>query len=300
MDRESLHRTGRHHDTIVGACLELHRHRVIASIAYRRLDEQTKTRLAGFLRKHPAYDDLWANRESNGPDERLNLLWNASVFPDDARREPWTKFGRSRAHYVNYRIMADQGNKVEPPERGENILNSYVAHVRQIGNPRTSDEDKALHLSWMLHQVGDIHQPLHAVARSSAALPDGDRGGNEVHFPNPRARGSRESNLHAYWDDLLGTDSSPAAVERLADELMKEYPAAGFTAELKKTNIREWAEESVEISLGTVYKNLDPNITRFADRPVGYEADARRVARRRVAVVGYRLADLLERILSGK
>ncbi len=41
--------------------------------------------------KHPAYADLWANRRTNGPDEILNLLWNASVFPDDARRPPWDK-----------------------------------------------------------------------------------------------------------------------------------------------------------------------------------------------------------------
>ena len=67
-------------------------HRVIASIAYRQLDDQTKRKIAEVLKKHPAYADLWANRPTNGPDEILNLLWNASVFPDDARRPPWDKF----------------------------------------------------------------------------------------------------------------------------------------------------------------------------------------------------------------
>src|SRR5271166_3506858 len=123
---------------------------------------------------------------------------NASVFPDDAHSEPWRRYGRSPAHYVNYRILADQGNRVEPPVRGENILNSYVAHLRQIQTPRTPVEDKALHLSWVFHQAGDIHQPLHAVARFSKALPEGDRGGNEVHIPNPRGQGERSNNLHAY------------------------------------------------------------------------------------------------------
>ena len=77
------------------------------------------------------------------------------------------------AHYVNYRIVSDQENKIEPPVQGENILNSYVAHLRQIQNPRASVEDKALHLSWVFHQAGDFHQPLHAVARFSKALPEG-------------------------------------------------------------------------------------------------------------------------------
>ena len=157
-------------------------------------------------------------------------------------------------------------------------------------------EDKALHLSWVFHQVGDIHQRLHAVARFSKALPEGDRGGNEVHIPNPRGQGERRNNLHAYWDDLLGTDQNPAAIEKLAEELVKEYPQAGFVNELAKTNIRDWAEESVQISLKTVYNNLDPEIAKFADQPIGYDADARKAARRRVALAGYRLAEELKRL----
>jgi len=50
------------------------------------------------------------------------------------------------------------------------------------------------------------------------------------------------------------------------------------------------------ISLKTVYNNLDPEITNFVDVPVGYDADARRAARRRVALAGYRLADELKRL----
>jgi len=275
-------------------------HRVIASIAYRQLDEPTKRRIGEMLRKHPAYVELWSNRETNGPDEVQNLFWNASVFPDDTRRSPWDKFSRPKAHYVNYRILADQGNKLEPPARGENILNSYVAHLKQIQDSRTPIETKALHLSWILHQAGDIHQPLHVVARFSKALPEGDRGGNGVTFPNPRAGGGRESNLHAYWDDLLGTDSSPSAVDRLAEEIAKEFPAANFAKELGNRNIRDWAEESVEICLKTVYKNLDPDISQFFDLPIGYEADAQRVARRRVALAGYRLAEELKRLFADK
>ena len=43
----------------------------------------------------------------------------------------------------------------------------------------------------------------------------------------------------------MGTDQNPAAIEKLAEELVKEYPQAGFVNELTKTNIRDWAEESV-------------------------------------------------------
>jgi hypothetical protein len=58
----------------------------------------------------------------------------------------------------------------------------------------------------------------------------------------------------------------------------------GFVNELAKTNIRDWAEESVQISLKTVFNNLDPEITKFVDVPIGYEADAQKAARMRVAL----------------
>ncbi len=271
-------------------------HRVIASIAYRQLDDQTRRKIAEVLKKHPACADLWTNRPTNGSDEIENLLWNASIFPDDARRPPWDKFNRPKEHYIDYRILGNQGNKVEPPLPEENVVDSYVTHLRQIRDPLTPIEEKALHISWILHQESDIHQPLHAVARFSRALPEGDRGGNDVHMPNPRGRAEWSNNLHAYWDDLLGGDEDPAAIERLAGELMAEYPAANFTEDLKKTSIRDWAEESVQICLRTVYNNLDPEITNFAAVPAGYAADAQKAARKRAAVAGYRLADELKRV----
>jgi hypothetical protein len=86
----------------------------------------------------------------------------------------------------------------------------------------------------------------------------------------------------------------PIAIEKLADDLIREYPWSGFANELGKTNIRDWAEESVQVSLKTVYNNLDPEITKFAYLPVGYEAGATRAARRRAAVAGYSLADELK------
>src|SRR5271157_4733067 len=86
-------------------------HRVIASIAYRQLDDQTKRKIAEVLKKHPANADLWAN----GPDEILNLLWNASVFPDDARSEPWRRYGRAPAHYVNTASLVIRGTGLSLP-----------------------------------------------------------------------------------------------------------------------------------------------------------------------------------------
>ena len=104
-------------------------------------------------------------------------------------------------------------------------------------------------------------------------------------------RGASSGNLHAYWDELLGTHQDPFTIEKSADELVKEYPRETFGEERMKFNTRDWAEESVQASLNTPYQNLDLEITKFADMPVGYDADARRVERRRATLGGYRLAD---------
>ncbi len=271
-------------------------HRVISSIAYHRLDPQTRQKVADVLKKHPAFAELWATHTGNGPDTTLNLFWNASLFPDEARRGPFEKYSRPAAHYVNFRIMTELGNKVEEPLPGENVLNSYVAHVRRVAELKTPIEEKALHLSWIFHQAGDIHQPLHAVARFSQALPQGDRGGNGVTFPNPRARGDRASNLHAYWDNLLGWNEDPATIDRLAAEIAAEHPRERYADVLAHTNIRDWALESAQLSTSIVYNNLDPSITNFVDLPIGYEADAMKAARARIALAGYRLADELTRL----
>ena len=92
---------------------------------------------------------------------------------------------------------------------------------------------------------------------------------------------------------------SPDSVNELADRLTADYPREGFTEELTRAGIGDWAGEGVAVALKTVYNNLDPEVVKFADLPVGYEADARRAARRRAALAGYRLADELKRLFPG-
>ena len=43
-----------------------------------------------------------------------------------------------------------------------------------------TDEEKAIYLTWLMHLVGDIHQPLHCAAVFSEQFPNGDKGGNDA------------------------------------------------------------------------------------------------------------------------
>ena len=43
-----------------------------------------------------------------------------------------------------------------------------------------TDEEKAIYLTWLMHLVGDIHQPLHCTAVFREQFPNGDKGGNDA------------------------------------------------------------------------------------------------------------------------
>ena len=51
----------------------------------------------------------------------------------------------------------------------------------------------------IIHYVGDIHQPLHAVAEVDATYPKGDMGGNKEYLPSTPCGAT---NLHAVWDSI--------------------------------------------------------------------------------------------------
>lgn len=57
-------------------------------------------------------------------------------------------------------------------------------------------------LRFLVHFVGDLHQPLHAATMYSAEFPDGDLGGNYYKIQVPGS--SYTTNLHSFWDSGAG------------------------------------------------------------------------------------------------
>ena len=54
-------------------------------------------------------------------------------------------------------------------------------------------------LRLLVHYVGDLHQPLHALSRVNSNYPSGDRGGN--YFPVEER--DEVDNMHLVWDSIL-------------------------------------------------------------------------------------------------
>jgi len=87
----------------------------------------------------------------------------------------------------------------KPPEF-TSMVTATSYHVMIVRHSR-KPADKAMALSWLLHLVGDAHQPLHAAGFFSREFPESDRGGNAFFVQPP---GRQPVKLYAYWHGALG------------------------------------------------------------------------------------------------
>ncbi|MGY4182944.1 hypothetical protein ACVIHH_008235 [Bradyrhizobium sp. USDA 4518] len=157
-----------------------------------------------------------------------------------------------------------------------------------------SDDVRSYDLVWILHLVGDAHQPLHASARYTQEIPDGDSGGNaESVIP---ASGSSMA-LHAYWDAIFGGYSSPHGAIFDADDKDGLSSVGVNQVEAQIDDPAVWAQESADLAKQYAYA---PPIS-TGKNPVlltrDYETSAKNLARARAALAAARLANLIETAL---
>ena len=294
-------------------------HRIVAYIAYQQLDGGTRDRVFAALQAHPGMGtDLWSNGGINGPDKKLNAFLNAATFPDDVKSSqfmPTTKFhdgtfkqyDKRIDHYINIGFDSQTTVSDTPSiPTGESLLSTYKLNVATVRDQNAADKDQAVALSWIFHQVGDVHQPLHAATRISDKYPapEGDGGGNKVDFPNPRGH----KDFHSYWDDMLGAEASannPAKLKHVADLVTTAYPASAFTASdlAASDDATPWAIESYKLAVSKAYGPIggeaDDGVSDVSELPDGYLDSTKEVAKRRLALAGYRLAEELKTLFPG-
>ena len=94
---------------------------------------------------------------------------------------------------------------------------------------------------YLLHLVGDSHQPLHSVNMFNSKHKTGDLGGNLVHIITTPSTNSTHLNLHAYMDSMAGLQSFTDRMSRplnqtqidqvqtMAKDFTKLYPVSSFT-----------------------------------------------------------------------
>jgi S1/P1 Nuclease len=270
-------------------------HRLVAHIAWANLTPSTQKACAKLLTFHPDYL-RWAEQAEYGRDVGLTAFVEASIWADEIRRDARFRRGEDTAtesldgfpdmerhsqwHYADAQDGAGE----------ENLYVALPKLYRMLSDAQQRPASRAFALVWLLHLVGDAHQPLHNGFRE-------DRGGNEVPVLVFDGDSNRSTNLHAFWDDLPGKSSlRGTALIHWADALLfsENVNVAGGV------NFSRWQAENLQISQKDAYPAhvaLDglPTVlsTAFTQR-------ARVVANRQLVVAGRRLALVLETALAGE
>jgi hypothetical protein len=152
---------------------------------------------------------------------------------------------------------------------------------------------RAESLKFLIHFVGDLHQPLHSIDNH-------DRGGNDVRVNALRGEDGRATNLHAVWDTgliNLSAETEAARAERLVESLRAKPPAL----ELLDLDVVKWVEESHDVGERIVYNY--PSFLRTGPGPdpitldEAYRKTAIETIDARLALAGARLAGLLNSLL---
>ncbi len=95
-----------------------------------------------------------------------------------------------------------------------------------------------------------MHQPLHCTSRFSKSQPDGDQGGNLVFVTLGSGAGR---NLHSFWDDIVGTDTSDASVNGLAAGIATDYIQQRGAHPRLARDPKKWVDEGFQLAKSEVY-----------------------------------------------
>jgi hypothetical protein len=280
-------------------------HMTVAAVAYEQLTPSARKKAVALLKLNPAYPD-WV---TNVPEQERDLVAfvTAATWPDAIKKRGsgYVDDGENPAtagatknegyadnlrhrywHYIDVPFAPD-GTPLKQP-MVPNAKTQISLFRAALASSTTSDDLKSYDLVWLLHLVGDVHQPLHCTSRFDRDQPNGDRGGNLVALC---ARPCR-SELHALRDDILGTRTDPESAIRKAAKLDAPDPRLAAVK-----NEQTWINESFQVAKTSVY--VDPIGVGAGPFKVDaeYRKQARTIAAERVALAGTRLANLLNAAL---
>lgn len=207
-------------------------HKTVARIAAAHLTPAARTRIAQILNIPDTHEAV------------ADALAASSVWADETKGETRT----GSWHYID---LALQDDKEDIPRRCPDNncaparIRLFAAQLASYSPAHRWSELDALR--YLVHLVGDIHQPLHAIS-------DADEGGNCEQLPEAVGNAT---NLHALWDggilrEMASSDRS------LASELNQDIDGWGSLRlqEVTQGNQDDWAWESHVLAEKDVYQRL--------------------------------------------
>jgi len=258
-------------------------HRTVGAIADRLLTPAAQASVAQLLA-----GDL----DKFGNPSGRTTLEAVSVWADEIRG---TAADEPRWHYDDAPVCGEAPRASYCPG-GQCNSAQLERLIRVLADAHASLRERNEALKWVVHLVGDIHQPLHAAD-------NGDRGGNDVQVALAGVHTRGRESLHRAWDgelvrlalDSRNTQQPPADIDQLALEARRLVQEAG------QGTPAEWAHQSTALAKNVAYQysgfvcGRAPAGIVVLDRDYQQEAEA--IVRERLLLAGGRLANLLNEIL---
>jgi hypothetical protein len=243
-------------------------HRLTALVAEQYLTPETKEQIAKLLGKETFVDIApWADGYRSEHPETGK--WHYVDIPGTA-----AKFDRSRDCPVS---------ASDPKSPWRDCITDRILYFEgRLGDESLSTEERAIALKFVVHLLGDIHQPFHALGD--------ERGGNDisVNFLGSSTCGTYRCNLHGVWDDMI-IDDQGLSEKKHTESLLKQI----------KDN--QW--ERMSGGEPTTWANISHHYAVLAMAPNGalltreYVTEESKVVDAQLALGGLRLARVLNRIL---
>jgi hypothetical protein len=283
-------------------------HMVTAAIAYDDLaakNPKIVDAIVALMDNHPDRGAFQvAIGRTTGEARAQRVFLEMARWPDDIRGG---SYDHPTWHYALAPVVdAQHGPPAPPPDGVEGeAYEAYALNLREAADERAPPADRAVALCWIFHLVGDIHQPLHNAQLFSAHFPGGDKGGAQQFVRDPES--GEPITLHWFWDDSVSRSDDPEAAMARGRELESAFPRSALgelqPGHASAADFVRWAQtESHALAVTDAYTaglaTGDSAATAKA-LPPSYIANAKRVAARRVALAGYRLADALRAIFAG-
>ena len=206
-------------------------------------------------------------------------LADASTWADE-QREIEESY---RWHFVNVPLSADRYDSRYCSSKGC-VVNKIEDFIRVLQNPKTARLQKQLALRFLIHLIGDLHQPLHVGDNN-------DQGGNllQVRFFGVG------SNLHHVWDSQIMDRHTRNEKVWLWDFDFVANPK--MVAEWSKGSPEDWATESLLIAR-EAYRIPGSNKVMRSGARLGneYYRFALPIIRTQLAKAGIRIAFVLNTI----
>lgn len=246
-------------------------HCLVATIAYDNLNTKAKAEVDKMLKALPPAPG------------QANDFCAAANWPDTIRGQQIDAF--TTWHYIDQPLFLTgkaYRHKVYPP----NVVWAINQSMAVLMSPQAQTYQKAWFFRFLVHFVGDIHQPLHTTALFNRQFKHGDRGGTRYVIQSPIA-----ADLHTLWDQGVGLvpdDMTETQMQVLAQQLQRKYPPSYFGALIEQDNPAVWADEGYLISKNEVYQ------VPYGGKPTqAYIAQGQVTSAQRLTLAGYRLAYIL-------